>query len=100
MIDTTLQVYGVAAVPDDDDEEMGKLVIITEAGIMNALQVTLNMASATRNSTDVKTGRQKCQCVELQLTCLLLTCWVLYLPAHSSTPGCHFRNSDHFQAAK
>ena len=39
MIDTTLHVYGVAAVPDRDDEEMGKLVIITEAGIMNALQV-------------------------------------------------------------
>ena len=39
VIDTTLHVYGVAAVPDRDDEEMGKLVIITEAGIMNALQV-------------------------------------------------------------
>ena len=39
VIDTTLHVYGVAAVPDRHDEEMGKLVIITEAGIMNALQV-------------------------------------------------------------
>ncbi len=39
MIDTTLHVYGVAAVPDQDDDEMGKLVIITEAGIMNALQL-------------------------------------------------------------
>ena len=41
MIDTTLHVYGVAAVPDRDDEEMGKLVIITEAGTMNALQVCI-----------------------------------------------------------
>ncbi len=39
VIDTTLHVYGVAAVPEDDDEEIGKLVIITEAGVMNALQV-------------------------------------------------------------
>lgn len=39
IINTTLHVYGVAAVPDPKDPEMGYLVIITEAGIMNALQL-------------------------------------------------------------
>lgn len=39
IIHTTLQVYGVAAVPDDKNTDLGHLVIITEAGIMNALQL-------------------------------------------------------------
>ncbi len=39
IVDTTLKVYGVSAVPDQADPEQGHLVIITEAGIMNALQL-------------------------------------------------------------
>ena len=39
VIDTTLHVYRVAAVPDEENEEMGKLIIVTEAGTMNALQL-------------------------------------------------------------
>jgi len=38
IIHTTLQVYGVAAVPNEGSD-LGHLVIITEAGIMNALQL-------------------------------------------------------------
>ena len=36
---TTLQVYGVAAVPEESNPDVGHLVIITEAGIMNGLQL-------------------------------------------------------------
>lgn len=36
---TTLQVYGVAAVPNSPDSDFGHLVIITEVGIMNTLQL-------------------------------------------------------------
>lgn len=39
IIQTTLRVYGVAAVPDKNNPELGRLVIITEAGIMNGLQL-------------------------------------------------------------
>jgi len=39
IITTTLQVYGVAAVPEHDDPTCGHLVIITEAGIKNTLQL-------------------------------------------------------------
>ena len=39
IINTTLQVYGIAAVPDRPSSTTGHLVIITEAGIMNALQL-------------------------------------------------------------
>ena len=39
VVTTTIQVYGVAAVPDEDDPELGQLAIITEAGIMNSLQL-------------------------------------------------------------
>lgn len=39
IIQTTLRVYGVAAVPDESDPDLGALVIITEAGLMNALQL-------------------------------------------------------------
>lgn len=39
IITTTLQVYGVAAVPEQSDPNCGHLVIITEAGIKNALQL-------------------------------------------------------------
>lgn len=42
IVTTTIQVYGVAAVPDDNDSEMGHLVIITEAGLMNSLQLYQN----------------------------------------------------------
>ena len=38
VIDPTLQVFGVAAVPDKKDPDTGHLVIITEAGLMNTLQ--------------------------------------------------------------
>jgi len=38
IIQTTLQVYGVAAIPDENSDH-GHLVIITEAGLMNALQL-------------------------------------------------------------
>lgn len=38
IVPTTIQVYGVAAVPDDDSPSMGHLVIVMEAGLMNALQ--------------------------------------------------------------
>ena len=40
---TTVKVYGMAAVPDDENPELGQLVIITEAGIMNALQLYQEM---------------------------------------------------------
>jgi serine/threonine protein kinase len=39
IVTTTLQVYGVAAVPESNDPTTGHLVIITEAGIKNALQL-------------------------------------------------------------
>jgi len=39
IITTTLQVYGVAAVPEESDPNCGHLVIITEAGIKNTLQL-------------------------------------------------------------
>ena len=39
IMTTTLQVYGVAAVPSKPGSEFGYLVIITEAGVMNALQL-------------------------------------------------------------
>ena len=39
IMNTTLDVYGVAAVPDDKDPDMGHLVIVIEAGLMNALQL-------------------------------------------------------------
>lgn len=39
IVTTTLQVYGVAAVPERHDPDVGHLVIITEAGIKNALQL-------------------------------------------------------------
>jgi len=39
IIQTTLRVYGVAAVPDRKNPNMGSLVIIMEAGLMNALQL-------------------------------------------------------------
>jgi len=39
VVNTTLRVYGVAAVPDDNDSEVGRLVIIMEAGLMNGLQL-------------------------------------------------------------
>lgn len=39
IVDTTLRVYGVAVVPEEALPEAGHLVIITEAGIMNALQL-------------------------------------------------------------
>ena len=42
IVTTTIQVYGVAAVPDERDSEMGHLVIITEAGLMNVLQLYQN----------------------------------------------------------
>jgi hypothetical protein len=38
-VETTQKVYGVAAVPEENDPDMGHLVIITEAGLMNALQL-------------------------------------------------------------
>ena len=38
VIDPTLQVFGVSAVPDTKDPDTGHLVIITEAGLMNTLQ--------------------------------------------------------------
>ena len=39
IVNTTLHVYGVAAVPDKADPSMGQLVIITEVGKMNVLQL-------------------------------------------------------------
>ena len=39
IITTTLQVYGVAAVPEHNDPDYGYLVIITETGFKNALQL-------------------------------------------------------------
>jgi len=39
IITTTLQVYGVAAVPEHNDPNYGHLVIIAEAGIKNTLQL-------------------------------------------------------------
>ncbi|KAK2177459.1 hypothetical protein NP493_597g03007 [Ridgeia piscesae] len=39
IINTTLRVYGVAAVADEVDPSMGQLVIITEVGKMNVLQL-------------------------------------------------------------
>ena len=39
IITTTLQVYGVAAVPETSDPDYGHLVIITEIGIKNTLQL-------------------------------------------------------------
>lgn len=39
IITTTQKVYGVAAVPEKVDSSFGHLVIITEAGIKNALQL-------------------------------------------------------------
>lgn len=36
---TTVKVYGMAAVPDEENPDLGQLVILTEAGIMNALQL-------------------------------------------------------------
>jgi len=39
IVPTTLLVFGVAAVPDKSDPTKGHLVIITEVGIKNALQL-------------------------------------------------------------
>lgn len=39
IIATTQRVYGVAAIPEDEEPEYGHLVIITEAGVMNTLQL-------------------------------------------------------------
>jgi len=39
IVTTTLQVYGVAAVPETNDPELGHLVIIIEAGLKNSLQL-------------------------------------------------------------
>ncbi|ELU09554.1 hypothetical protein CAPTEDRAFT_227451 [Capitella teleta] len=39
IVATTLQVYGMAAVPSEPDSDVGHLVIITEVGQMNALQL-------------------------------------------------------------
>jgi len=39
IITTTQQVYGVAAVPERPESNYGHLVIITEAGLQNALQL-------------------------------------------------------------
>lgn len=39
IINTTLRVYGVAAVADKVNPSMGQLVIITEVGKMNVLQL-------------------------------------------------------------
>ncbi len=37
VINTTLNVYGVAAVPDKKQEDMAHLAIVTEVGLMNCL---------------------------------------------------------------
>jgi serine/threonine protein kinase len=39
VVSSTLQVYGVSAVPNEPDSDVGHLVIITEVGQMNALQL-------------------------------------------------------------
>ena len=39
IIGTTQKVYGVAAIPEDEDPERAHLVIITEVGLMDALQL-------------------------------------------------------------
>ena len=39
IIDCTLRVYGVAAIHDIHDDSIGHLAIVTEAGLMNALQL-------------------------------------------------------------
>ena len=39
IINTTQKVYGVVAQPCHRDPNFGRLVIITEAGLMNALQL-------------------------------------------------------------
>ena len=39
IIPTTLKVYGICLLPDKEDKTICQLSIVTEAGIMNALQL-------------------------------------------------------------